>query len=64
MSKVKDYYWNVAGKDCLGDYWSRQECLHCWATDLCKEEAIKLDGFYDQQAEERAWWEDYECSHH
>ena len=65
MSRVQDYYWElIAGKPCFGNYQPSQFCDHCWAAELCKVEAIKLDGYYDQQAEERHWWEDYECSHY
>ena len=49
-----------AGKACFGAYQPSQLCDHCWAAELCKQETIRLDGYYDKQAEGRLWWEDIE----
>lgn len=53
--------YDVAGKPCYGCYQPSTVCDdRCWAVEICKQETIKLDGYYDRQAEEKAWWEDYE----
>ena len=62
--RVQDYYWDViAGKPCYGGYQPSSLCDTCWTSEQCKAEAIRLDGYYDRQAEEKAWWEDYESEY-
>jgi len=58
VSALKDLYWDLGNKHCYGTYQPSSLCDTCWTVEACKEETIKRDGYYDQQAE-RAWWLDY-----
>ena len=58
MGRVKDNYYSI-NKPCYGAYQPSQLCDHCWAAELCKEETIHLDGYYDELAEKESidMWE-------
>ena len=56
MGYIKDYY--TPSKPCYGAYQPSSLCDTCWAAELCKEETLHKDGYFDEQAE-RAWWLDY-----
>ena len=57
---INDYR---VSKPCFSNYQPSNLCDTCWAAELCKAEAIRLDGYYDRQEEERSWWLDYETTH-
>ena len=58
MSTMKDLYWDLGNKSCFGCYQPSSLCDACWTAELCKQETIHRDGYYDQQAE-KAWWLEY-----